>query len=127
MNHKTLRIKTVLILLILVPLGFLTKFYSGPASDWVNNHLGGFFYVLFWVLVLFFINPRWNSLYIALIVTLITCGLEFTQLLNSPMLEIIRSNFIGRTLIGSSYTPVDMIYYVIGGFGGWFMLILLKE
>ena len=44
---------TGLALVGLVPLGLYTKVYAGSAAAWVNNSLGGVFYVLFWCLLVF--------------------------------------------------------------------------
>ena len=38
---------TGLVLVGLMPLGLYTKVYAGLAAAWVNNSLGGVFYVLF--------------------------------------------------------------------------------
>ncbi len=51
---------TVASLLIIVPLGLYSKFYSGPAANWVNNSLGGVFYEVFWCLLIFlFADKPW--------------------------------------------------------------------
>ena len=105
---------TIISLLIIIPLGFATKFYHGIYANWVNNSLCGVFYEIFWCLVIFFIFTKLSPLNIATIVFIITSLLEFTQLLNAPFLEIIRKNFIGRTLIGSSFIWSDFFYYLIG-------------
>lgn len=36
------RVLTGISLLFIIPAGFYSKFYTGPAADWVNNSLGGF-------------------------------------------------------------------------------------
>ncbi|MCK4357390.1 MAG: DUF2809 domain-containing protein [Candidatus Cloacimonetes bacterium] len=105
---------TIISLLIIIPLGFATKFYNGIYANWVNNSLCGVFYEIFWCLVIFFIFTKLSPLNIATIVFIITSLLEFTQLWKSPFLEIIRKNFIGRTLIGSSFIWSDFFYYLIG-------------
>ena len=101
-------------LLIVISLGFATKFYNGIYGSWFNNSLGGVFYEIFWCLVFFFIFTKLSPFKIASIVFIVTSFLEFTQLWNPPFLEIIRRNFIGRTLIGTSFTWTDFPYYLIG-------------
>lgn len=117
----------LLILLILIPVGFLTKWPSLHHPLWINNSLGGTFYVLFWILAFKFINPKWKLLYISILVVLITSALEFTQLLKTPFLETVRSTFIGRTLIRTSFNLSDFIYYAIGGFLGFVILRNIDE
>jgi len=113
-DHKKLRNKLIGTLIFLIPIGFYSKFYDGPLDTWVNNSLGGLFYVVFWTLLLRLLYPRVNSLKIIIIVLVVTCTLEFTQLLNLKVLEMIRSTFLGRTLIGNSFHWSDMLYYVLG-------------
>ena len=109
---------TLVSLLIVVPLGTYTKFYTGPAANWVNNSLGGLLYVLFWCLLIFLIVADRPGL-IALSVLLATCSLEFLQLWHPRWLELARSNFIGRTLLGTYFAWSDIPYYLLGCAIAW--------
>ncbi len=117
----------IIILLILVPAGFYTKMYSGPACNWVNDKLGGVLYEIFWCLVFYILLPKSKPLKIAIWVFVITCILELVQLLNNSFLEIIRSDFIGQTIIGNSFTRSDFPYYFIGSVLGYLMLKNLEK
>ncbi len=121
------RLLIVLILIVIVPVGFLTKFYSGPAQLWVNNSLGGLFYEIFWCLAFAFLLPKSNPLKIALWVFISTCTLEFLQLWHPQFLELFRSNFIGRTVLGNLFRWGDFPYYIIGSSLGYATLIILKS
>jgi len=101
-------------LVVILPLGLLSKFYSGPGALWSNNSLGGVFYVIFWCLLVYLIMPEKNTLAIAAGILAITCALEFMQLWHPPFLEWVRETFIGRSLIGHSFTWRDFPYYFIG-------------
>ncbi|MFC2138448.1 DUF2809 domain-containing protein [Bacteroidota bacterium] len=103
---------TIIAIVSITILGFGSKFYNGPINEWVNNSLSGMFYVIFWCLVvfLFFKSP----IKISIIIFLITVLLEFMQLWHPPLLERIRSTFLGRTLIGNSFVWTDIIYYFVG-------------
>jgi hypothetical protein len=46
---------SLILLLLITPLGFYTKIYSGPGASWVNDSLGGVFYEVFWCLLVFVI------------------------------------------------------------------------
>ncbi len=109
-------------LLLITPIGFYSKFYGGPAHFWVNNSLGGVFYEIFWCLLmnLFFRNV--NVLRIALIVLSGTCLLEFLQLWHPPFLEYLRATFIGRTILGNSFSWSDFPYYFLGSAAGYFWI-----
>lgn len=115
MKHIILKRKwTILAIIIIVPIGFLTKFYSGPVHTWVNNSLGGILYIIFWSLLLFFIIPDVKPIKITFYVFIGTCFLEFLQLWHPRILELIRSNFIGRTILGTSFSLLDLFHYVVG-------------
>lgn len=103
-------------MLILIPLGFATKLYWGPGREWVHNYAGGIVYVMFWALVLAALVPRLRPSVTALSVFTATTALEFLQLWHPPFLEKIRSTFIGRVLIGATFSFYDIIYYAAGMF-----------
>jgi hypothetical protein len=118
---------TIIFLFLIVPIGFYTKFYSGPAHVWVNNSFGGLLYEIFWCLVFFFLFPKTKPFKIALWVLLVTCSLEFLQLWHPPFLEYLRENFIGRTILGNSFNRNDFPYYFAGSLMGYYVLILIKR
>jgi len=111
---RAFRKKVLISLLVLTPLGFASKLYPGPGAWWFNNCAGGMFYEIFWCLVAVFIWSRTSGLWIASWVFIITSMLEFCQLWHPPVLEVIRGTFIGRTLIGTSFSLWDFPYYIIG-------------
>lgn len=116
------RLWTFVSLFIIVPIGFYSKFYSGPAAEWVNNSLGGIFYEIFWCLVVFFLFQKTKPGTISLIVLTVTCILEFLQLWHPPFLELVRRNFIGGIILGSSFSGSDFLYYFIGCWIGWYWM-----
>ena len=127
-SHIKVKNKLTLIsILIIVPVGFYSKFYNGPASDWVNNSLGGVFYEIFWCLLIFLFFNKSKSWIIAISVLVITCLLEFLQLWQPLFLEIIRSHFIGRTILGNSFNWSDFPYYFLGSGLGWLWLKYLQK
>jgi hypothetical protein len=113
----------LLSLAIIVPVGFYSKRgYHGPAAEWVHDSLGGTFYVILWCLVLALALPRWPPRRIATVVLVATCILEFMQLWHPPLLEWLRSFFIGRTILGSYFDWSDFPYYFLGSAIGWLWL-----
>ena len=127
MKISKFQIIATTILLLLIPLGFYTKIYSGIGHEWVNNKLGGVFYEIFWCLVFYILLPKSKPFGIAVWVFIITCLLEFVQLFNNSFLEILRSNFIGQSIIGSSFAWSDFSYYLIGSALGYFILSGLRK
>ncbi|MBN2519435.1 MAG: DUF2809 domain-containing protein [Bacteroidales bacterium] len=117
-------ITTLILIIIIVPIGFYSKFYSGPCKLWINNSLSGVFYELFWCLLIFlFIKKPFQ---IAILVFLVTCSLEFLQLWHPVFLEKVRSYFIGKILLGNSFVWTDFIYYFFGCFIAYWIMTLVK-
>jgi hypothetical protein len=125
--HVSENLKILFSLLIIVPVGFYSKFYSGLGESWVNNSLGGVFYEIFWCLVLFLFFRHLKPGVIAIIVLAATCLLEFLQLWRSPFLEFLRSNFIGATILGTTFAWSDFPYYFLGSGIGWVWLRMLSN
>ena len=110
-------------LLLVTPLGFLFKFYSGPAKWWFNDYGAGVLYEIFWILLVFFFFPGKKSVkVIPVCVFIITGVLEFLQLSHLWPLEEIRSYFLGRALIGTTFTWWDFPHYAIGCVIGWLVI-----
>ena len=120
------KLRAFIIIILIVPVGFTTKYYKGPAAGWINNSLGGVFYEIFWCLFLFIFFHRPKPISLTLTVFIVTCILEFLQLWHFGFLEFIRSNFVGRTIVDTSFSWSDFIYYIIGSLIGYFMLEWLK-
>jgi len=120
------RKRLLLLLLILIPAGFASKFYDGPLRIYVNDSLGGVLYVVFWIWIFAFLLPQARAGIIAFSVLAVTCGLEFLQLWHPPFLESIRACFLGRTLIGHSFSWLDIPHYFLGALVGYGVLRLLR-
>ncbi|NIM59226.1 MAG: DUF2809 domain-containing protein [Candidatus Aminicenantes bacterium] len=118
---------TLISTLIIVPLGLYSKSYSGQAARWVNDSLGGVLYVIFWCLIAFLFLSNVKPWKIATAVFAVTCLLEFLQLWHPASLEILRNNFVGRTILGTTFTWLDFPYYLVGGGIGWLWIKLLQK
>lgn len=101
-------------LLALIPLGLATKLYRGPAEGWVTGYAGGIVYEVFWVLLLVAVRPKASPVRAALGVLAVTCVLEAAQLWQPPALQAARGTFLGRTLLGSTFSPWDFPHYAVG-------------
>jgi len=119
MSKKILYYLFVLVLLVLFG-GFILV-YKGQGAAWLRNSVGGTVYVAFGV-VLFTFFLRKHRLKTAIAVLLVTCGLEFLQLIKSPFLTGLRSTFIGAVLLGNSFNPEDFYYYSAGAILGYFIV-----
>lgn len=109
-----IRRRLVLSLLLMIPLGIATKFYAGPAADWVHAHAGGVLYVIFWTAAVLLLAPTLSPWTAAGGVFFGTCGLEFLQLWSPPVLQTMRGTFVGRALIGGTFDGWDFLHYGLG-------------
>ncbi len=103
-----------LVTALLVPLGFSTKWYRGAGAQWIHDYAGDILYPMFWFFVVLFLFPRLRPLAAAAAVFLFSTAVEFTQLFSWPALIYLRASFLGRTLVGNSFSLVDILYYFIG-------------
>ncbi|HEY9600162.1 MAG TPA: DUF2809 domain-containing protein [Allocoleopsis sp.] len=117
------RLLILLSLLVITPLGFLSKSYTGIEQEWINDYSGDILYEVFWCLFFFLLIPTRKAIaQIPIWVFAVTCALEFLQLWKPPFLEAIRATFIGRTLLGTTFAWWDFPHYAVGCCIGWLWL-----
>ena len=114
-------------LLIVAAVGVGSILYSGPGARWIGNSFGGVVYVAFWCLFGLLIYPQAAPKLISGIVLGLTCGIETLQLWHPPFLQAVRSTFLGKALLGSTFVWMDFMYYFVGAAIGWYWLVLLKR
>ena len=117
----------LIIVIILIPIGILTKVYSGIGSEFVTNYLGGVIYVVFFIVLASLVFPKASSRKVSLIVLYVTCLLEFSQLIHTPTLDQFRRNFVFRAIFGSTFNPFDFIWYFIGAISGFFLVLFVNK
>ncbi|MEW6494714.1 MAG: DUF2809 domain-containing protein [Cyanobacteriota bacterium] len=123
LKNASQRLLTILSLLIVTPLGFLSKSYTGLGDEWVNGFSGDILYEIFWCLFIFLLIPNKKTVTLAPVwVFGITCTLEFLQLWKNPFLNALRATFIGRTLLGTTFVWWDFPHYLSGCLIAWLWL-----
>ncbi len=123
---STLNYKTIMLLILLIPIGLGLKFYNGPFEFWINNSISDIVYEIFWCLILFLFLPKSSPLKIALLIFIITSIIEFSQLWHPHFLENLRSSFLGRILLGTTFVWSDFFYYVLGCIFGWKIMLYFR-
>lgn len=103
-------------------LGVGSKFYNGPAAEWVQYFGGGVLYEIVWIGCFAALLPRARPWRITLGVFLATSAIETLQLWHPPVLQNIRSTFVGHALLGNTFSWWDFPHYIIGSGIGWFLL-----
>jgi hypothetical protein len=112
------RIALVISILIIVPLGYVVRFY-GAAPEWLNDLFGSVAYEIFWILLVALLFPKASPIWTAVGVCLATCVIEFLQLWHPPVLEAMRATLPGRLVLGNNFAWSDFLSYFIGSFLGW--------
>lgn len=120
------RLRITIALFIITPIGFATKFYHGPAALWVNDYFGGVLYVVFWSLVVSFLLPKLDTWRIGYGVATGACCIELLQLWHPVALESVRKTFIGRTVLGTSFSWLDIGHYCIGCLLFWLVAGIIQ-
>lgn len=71
-----------------------------------------------WAAMVFFLLvaacPRKHIVHLALAATFISFAAEFSQLLNYPWLNSLRSTNVGHLLLGSTFNAPDLLAYAVG-------------
>lgn len=128
LEHRNQTIFIIISILIVVPMGLLSKFYTGPAHQWFNDYGGDVLYEIFWCLFGFwFFRSRTAIVQIPIWVFVITCILEFLQLWHPPLLNEIRATLIGKLLLGTTFVWWDFPHYALGCVLGWLWLRQLQK
>lgn len=118
-NLKRRRILLLIVLALLLPFGILVKIYGGLLF---SNKFAGLLYVVFWIFAAAVVFPKASPILLSGLVLVLSCGLEFLQLTDHSVMQSMRSTFIGRSLIGNSFSWSDMLYYGLGAVLSYFWL-----
>ncbi len=101
-----------------VPLGYWVRF-SSLFPEWFRNLFGNIAYETLLILLFLLIFPKVKPIAAAITVCLISFGLEFLQLSEEPSLVALRSNRLGRLVLGNGFTWEDFPLYILGSTIGW--------
>lgn len=123
LKSTLIRPRLILPILVIVPLGLLSKKYTGLAQWWVNDYSGDILYEVFWCLSVFLLSPNRQAVtYVPLGVFGVTCAIEFLQLWHQPVLDSFRSTWLGKLLLGTTFAWGDFPHYAVGCIIGWLLL-----
>ena len=119
------RVPLSVALLIVTALGLGTSYYEGPERLWVRDHGSGILYVMYWILLVLTVRPDSSPGRVSIVVLVLTCLVEFSQLIDVKWLKEIRRTWLGANLLGSGFKWSDLPYYAIGAIVGWGLVRLL--
>lgn len=110
---KRTRLIAAAAMLVLLPLGFVTK---AVPIDFVYGHLGDVLIVVFLCLLGRFVFPGAAAWKIALVVLAYAFCVEFSQLYRAPWLDAARNTLPGKVLLGTTFQWMDFVMYLTGAF-----------
>ena len=119
------RVPLCVALLVVTALGLGTSAYEGPERLWVRDHGSGILYVMFWILLVLTLRPDSSPGRVSIAVLVLTCLVEFSQLIDARWLNAIRKTWLGASLLGIGFKWSDLPYYAIGAIAGWGLVRLL--
>ena len=135
-NFKTILYYLSLILpylslIILIPLGLFSKSYTGIGEEWVHNYLGDILVEIFLCVLLFIILPKKfkKIKLIIIIISIFTIIIEFSQLIQTPFLNHLRQYFLGRLILGTTFSWLDFPCYILGCILGamWLRVLIILQ
>lgn len=125
------RVLILLFLLLIIPLGILSKTYGGIGQEWVQDYSGDVLYEIFWCLLISWFTPpnkdRSKLLKIAGGVFAVTCTIEVCQLRFDLVPVAIRASFLWRMLLGAGFDWWDFPHYALGSLIGWWGITQIAQ
>lgn len=108
------RIVYAVLLAATIVIGLLTRSSFVPAETPLGRYAGDIFWAvaLYWTLTLAF--PRWHPPRLAIITTLVSCVVEFSQLYQAEWINRVRSMMLGGLLLGYTFHWPDLLCYTSG-------------
>lgn len=96
---------------MVIAAGLLSRKYSSVLPDWISDHAGDALWTVAVFLSIAFCVPRWSSLRLAIGAFLISAIVEFSQLINLPLLNQARATLPGKLLLGAGFLWIDLVRY----------------
>ena len=109
-----------------LPTGYFLRF-SPQLPEIVRNISGNLAYETLLILLVLLVAPTVLPRGAAIGVCLVSFGLEFLQLSQTPLLVAARSNTLGRLILGNGFTWEDFPLYVLGSLVGWAIAAQIRQ
>lgn len=112
--------------ILIIPIGYAVRF-SPTLPEWFRNLMGNVAYEILLILLLLLIVPKMRPIVGAISVCLFSFIIEFSQLVQDPIMVAARSNPLGRLVLGNEFTWEDFPLYVLGSLVGWAWVLQLRR
>ncbi len=126
-NYKNYRIALLVGIVLIIPLGYSVRFATGLGLPLLQDIAGSLAYQVLLMLLVAFFYPRASLVKVAIWVCVASCAGELLQLWQPPLLQTIRATWLGRIVLGNTFTVSDFPPYAMGSFLGWLGLKWLRR
>lgn len=104
--------------LLALALGLATR-PLGRVAHWLSDPLGDVLYAVFLSRLVRLFWPKIPAHSLALGVFLTCTAIELGQLVQTPWLVAIRRTRLGGLVLGTGFSPTDILCYAVGAALGW--------
>jgi hypothetical protein len=126
-NYKNYRIALLIGIALIIPLGYSVRFATNLGMPLLQDIIGSLAYQMLLMFLVAFFFPRISLAKIAVWVCVASCVGELLQLWQPPLLQTIRATWLGRIVLGNTFTLSDFPPYAVGSFLGWLGLKWLRR
>jgi hypothetical protein len=126
-NYKNYRIALLIGIVLIIPLGYSVRFATGLGMPLLQDIMGSLAYQILLMFLVAFFCPRTSLVKVAVWVCVASCVGELLQLWQPPLLQAIRATWVGRIVLGNTFTLSDFPPYAVGSFLGWLGLKWLRR
>ena len=113
------RLQLLIVLLLTIAAGLALRFYVTPLPAMVQKELGDVLWAVAAYAAIALCFPAMGCGRVAVIALVLACLSEASQLSNVPPLRWGRQFAIGRLLLGTGFSWIDMAMYPIGAAIAW--------
>jgi Protein of unknown function (DUF2809) len=109
------KLKSQFVLLgIVIVLGLLSRKYSAIFPLEIQKYPGSALWALAVFIAIGFLLQNASTQKVGVCAVLVSFAVEFSQLLNVPWLNDLRSTQLGHLFLGSTFNPPDFVAYTLG-------------
>ena len=101
-------------ILAVIALGLASRRFPFLFPAWLGKYPGDALWAAMVFLGYALLKPTWPTRRLAVAALATSFLVEFSQLYHAPWLDAIRGNFIGHLVLGSEFSRVDLVAYVVG-------------
>jgi len=126
-SYKNYRAALLVSIALIIPIGYSVRFSTSLGMPSLQDIVGSLAYQILLMFLVAFFYPRTSLAKIAVGVCVASSAGELLQLWQPPLLQTIRATWIGRIILGNTFTLSDFPPYAVGSFLGWLGLRWLRR